>query len=69
MKNVIKFCVVISILAFTSSCRDTNKEEEAETNAAIEKIEAVEAEAKEISEKIETEAEELEESLKELDSI
>ncbi len=68
MKNVIKFCVVISILAFTSSCRDTNKEE-AETNAAIEKIEAVEAEAKEISEKIETEAEELEESLKELDSI
>ncbi|NND61802.1 MAG: hypothetical protein HKN48_01275 [Flavobacteriaceae bacterium] len=68
MKNLSRILLIMLMIGIVS-CRDTKKEEEAETEAVIEQIEAVEAEAEEISEKINQEAEELEEALSELDSI
>ena len=67
MKILMKIVMVLFLVGVVS-CRDTKAEEEA-TKAAIEKIEAVENEAEEISKKINEEAIEVEESLKELDSI
>jgi len=48
---------------------ETNTKVEAETEAAVEQIEAIETEAEEISKEIEKEAKELENELKELDKI
>ena len=67
MKILMKITMVLFLVGIVS-CRDTKKEEEAE-KAVIEKIEAVENEAEEISKKINEEATEVENSLKELDSI
>lgn len=61
--------VMIVLLVSFASCRDTNKEEEAENKALMEQVEAVEVEMEEISEKIEENADELKDALKELDSI
>lgn len=63
-----KLMVVILVVVF-ASCRDTNKEEEAQNQVLMEQVEAVEEEVEEISEKIDQEANELEDALKELDSI
>ncbi|PKA84579.1 hypothetical protein ATE92_2776 [Ulvibacter sp. MAR_2010_11] len=68
MKFLIKLIMLLLIVGLTS-CRDTNKEEEAETNAVIEKIDSVESEAEAMSEQLEQEAKELEEAMEELDSI
>jgi len=67
MKILMKIIMVLFLVGIVS-CRDTKKEEEAE-KAAIEKIEAVENEAEEISKKINEEATEVENSLNELDDI
>ena len=67
MKILVKILMALFLVGLVS-CRDTKKEEEA-TEAAIEKIEAVENEAEEISKKIDEEANEVMDSLKELDSI
>jgi exosome complex RNA-binding protein Rrp4 len=67
MKTVFKV-LMVCLLVGVFSCRDTKKEE-AETNAAVEQIEAIEAEADHISKEIDREAEELENELKELDKI
>ena len=67
MKTVFKL-IMVCLLIGVFSCRDTKKEE-AETNAAVEQIEAIETEAEDISKEIEKEAEELENDLKELDNI
>ena len=50
------------------SCRDT-KQNEADTEAAVEQIETIEAEAEAVSEEIDKEAKALEDDLKELDKI
>ncbi len=68
MKILLKLFMVVLMLGIVS-CRDTDKEETAAAEAAIETIDAVEEKAEEISEKIDQEASELEASLKELDSI
>ena len=67
MKTVLKLMMVCLIIG-TVSCRDTKKED-AETEAAVEQIEAIEMEAEEISEEIDQEAKELEKELEELDKI
>ena len=67
MKILVKILMMLFLVGVVS-CRNTKKEEEA-TEAAIEKIEAVENEAEEISKKIDEEADEVMDSLKELDSI
>ena len=66
MKLVFKIFLVVLLIGFVS-CRDTKKEEE--TNAAIEIIEATEAEVEAITADLEENEKELDEALKELDSI
>ena len=62
------FRVFFSILLLgVMSCRDTKKEE-AETQAAIEEIEAVEAEVQEASEQVDKDVKELETALNDLDN-
>jgi len=67
MKKITTVLLVILFLG-TLSCRDTKKEE-AETKANIEKIEAIEKEAEDISTEIEKEADALEKELEELENI
>lgn len=66
MKTIFKLALVCMLFAVTS-CKDT-KQEEAETEAAVEQIEAIEAETEEIMESVEENAEELKEELNELDT-
>jgi hypothetical protein len=67
MKTLSKLCILILLVGITS-CRDTKKEE-AETEAIVNEIEAIEAEAAQTVDEIDAEAEALEEAMKELDSI
>lgn len=67
MKLLVKIFIIVLVVGFVS-CRDTKKEEE-EANAAIEQVEAVEAEVKEINADLEKGEDELKDALKELDSI
>jgi len=67
MKFVLKIVLVVLMIGFVS-CRDTKKEEE-EANAAIEQIEATEAEVEAISADLKENEKELNEALKDLDSI
>ncbi|MEZ4779396.1 MAG: hypothetical protein R2786_08475 [Flavobacteriaceae bacterium] len=56
------------LLVTVLSCRDTAKEE-AELNATLEEVEAIDQELESISNEVETNAQELEETLEELDSL
>ena len=67
MKTLTKFFAIALVFGLLS-CTD-KKKEEAETKAAVEKIEAVEAEIDKAAEEVETKAKELEESLGDLDDI
>jgi hypothetical protein len=67
MKITSKILVVLFAFALVS-CVD-KKKEEAEVNAAVEQIEAVEDAIQEVGKEIDTKVNEVEESLKELDSI
>lgn len=67
MKTCIKITLVCLLFALTS-CRDT-KQEEAETKAAVEQIESIEAETEDIIESVEENAQELKNELDELDNI
>lgn len=67
MKNFLKVAILLIAIG-TYSCTDKKKEEE-ETKAAVEKIEAVEAEIDQAVENVEQKSEELEASLEALDSI
>lgn len=68
MKPLLRTTYVIMLLLFVSSCKD-KKKEEAETKAAVIKIEAVEQEVNSISEELDQQTTELEDALKVLDSI
>ena len=67
MKTIMKL-LLVALLIFSVSCRDTKKEE-AETNAMLEEIESLETEVDSISASVDQKAKELEAALKELDSI
>jgi cell division protein FtsB len=67
MKTTIKILGIL-VLLMSTSCRDTKKEE-AETDAMVKEVEAIEAEVNVIKEDMDTKAQALEEALKELDSI
>ena len=67
MKTTIKILGIL-VLLMSISCRDTKKEE-AETDAMVKEVEAIEAEVNVIKEDMDTKAQALEEALKELDSI
>lgn len=67
MKSLLKFFVVLFLVG-QISCKDTNKEE-AETEAALEEIEAVETTLDEASQELDQDLDELEDALEELDSI
>jgi len=67
MKTTIKILAIL-VLLMSTSCRDTKKEE-AETDAMVKEVEAIEAEVNVIKEDMDTKAQALEEALKELDSI
>ncbi|WAC02114.1 hypothetical protein N7U66_20435 [Lacinutrix neustonica] len=67
MKKILNVAFVVMLLAVTS-CKDT-KQEEAETEAAVEQIETIEAETEEIMESVDQNAEELKEELNELDTL
>ncbi len=67
MKTLTYFLIIVFTIGL-SSCTD-KKKEEAETKAAVEKIEAVENEIENVSKEIETKSKELDESLNELDNI
>lgn len=67
MKTTIKILAIL-VLLMSISCRDTKKEE-AETDAMVKEVEAIEAEVNVIKEDMDTKAQALEEALKELDSI
>lgn len=67
MKLLLKLFVLLFLVG-QISCKDTTKEE-AETQAALEEIEAVETTLDEASEELDQDLEELEDALEELDSI
>ena len=67
MKLMIK-CLIFVFLLSPMSCRDS-KEEEAQNEAVLEEIEAVETTVEEGSEELDQNVEELEDALEELDSI
>ncbi len=67
MKLILKLFVLLFLVG-QISCKDTKKEE-AETQAALEEIEAVETTLDEASEELDQDLEELEDALEELDSI
>ncbi len=67
MKLLLKLFVVLFLVG-QISCKDTTKEE-AETQAALDEIEAVETTLDQISQEMDQDLEELEEALEELDSI
>ena len=67
MKTTIKILGIL-VLLMSISCRETKKEE-AETDAIVKEVEAIEAEVNVIKEDMDTKAQALEEALKELDSI
>ena len=66
MKIILRVLLSILLLG-VMSCRDTKKEE-AETQAAIEEIEAVEAEVEEATETVDKDVKELETALNDLDN-
>lgn len=72
MKTTIKLMLVCLIFV-TAACRDTKQEaletEVIETEAAVEKIEAIEVETEKIIESIDENAEALKKELLELDNI
>ena len=63
MKTLMKLSLVCLLFVVTA-CRDT-KQEEAETKAAVEQIEAIENETEEIIESVDKNAEELKKELNE----
>lgn len=67
MKLFLKIGIVFIVLVL-ASCRDT-KQEEAQTEAALEQIEAVEAEVKKMDASLKENENELDAALQELDSI
>jgi uncharacterized protein (DUF3084 family) len=67
MKTLLKLFVLL-LLVGQISCKDTKKEA-AESEAALEEIEAVENTVNEASEELDQNLKELEEALQELDSI
>ncbi|GGH43796.1 hypothetical protein IA57_10620 [Mangrovimonas yunxiaonensis] len=69
MKTIIK-TMLLSSVVFVLSCRDDNKEKEAEeTQAVVEQIEAAEVEVKQAAENVHENEEALKTAMKELDSI
>jgi len=69
MKSLSKLCLLGLLLTVAIACKDTKKEEEAVAKAAIEKVEAVEAELESVTEDLEKKATDLDNSLSELDDI
>ncbi|MEZ4873988.1 MAG: hypothetical protein R2793_00655 [Flavobacteriaceae bacterium] len=59
---------ILALLVTTVACRDTQKEE-AELNATIEQVDAIDAQLDTISSDIEAKTEDLQQTLEELDSL
>ncbi len=67
MKTLLRSLVLLGLILVVS-CRDTKKEE-AEVNATLEQVEAVEKEIDDVVEEVNSKEKELEEALKDLDNI
>jgi hypothetical protein len=67
MKLALKFFVLLFLVG-QLSCKDT-KQEEAETQAALEEIETVENTLEEASQELDEDLEDLEDALEELDTL
>jgi len=69
MKSISKLCIAALLLTVAIACKDTKKEDESVTKAAIEKVEAAEKELETATEELEKKATELDDSLSALDDI
>jgi len=67
MKTLFRSLLLLGLILIMS-CRDTKKEE-AEVNATLEQVEAVETEIDNLVEDVNSKEKELEDALKELDSL